>query len=338
MSPEDEAELELLRRDVEALGGDPNAVLARAQNTPYVSRAPFYNDGQGVMADQERGLGAGSSVQSRRPIQSGGGQGAQSFRDVGTYRYEYLDPNAPGAAPGAQQGPMSDELKHLGVVKPGPQGYDMVDTAALGFKNASATGELAREVEALRSEIASLGGNPDAVLSRVNKPAPKPRQGRTVADVDFGDITTENAAPDRTTLEGAGQYDQDVLREEARQRQFYNDVSFPYQQYVDMGRAEPIQRQAPRPPAGAVDFDQRQEDELRAMGGFGTTDAERQNQIRQEIETYHMGGPGKYRPDPRMAGQLAREINVDPETGRTIGNVSEEEVRRALQRREELFL
>lgn len=314
MNPEDELELETLRRDVEALGGDPNAVLVRAQ-------AP-------------------------------GG----AFRNVGTHAYEYKDPNAPGAAPGPQEGPMADELKHLGVVQPGPDGYDRVDGARLSLKNASATGELAREVEALRGEIAALGGNPDAVLERANRPAPRaPRQGRTaVADVDMGDVTVDAAIEnDPSTLEGAARLNAETLRRDAEERKFYNDVSFPYQQYVDMGRAEPIQREEPSTPSRTpsrvygqyrqqeeLDFDQRQEDELRAMGhqGFGTTDAERQRNIRREIDMYNTGGPARYRPDPRMAGQLARELNIDPETGRTIGNVSEDEVRRALQRREELFL
>lgn len=349
MSPEDEAELEQLRRDVEVLGGDPNAVLARAQNTPYVSRAPFYNDGQGVLTDQERGLGAGSSFQSRQSPQPGG-QGARSFRDVGTSRYEYIDPSAPGAAPGEQVGPMSDELKHLGVVKPGPQGYDMVDTAALGFKNASATGELAREVEALRSEVAALGGNPDAVLSRVNKPAPKPRQGRTVAgDVDIGDVTTETDTSDYdlTTLEGAGRYNQDTLRGELRakeiaaNRAMYNEARAngfdlpPLPAQVETTREYDGPRQLEE-----IDFDQRQEDELRAMAMYGTTDAERQRNIRRALDQSQMEGDhlGVVRYRPTAPGSVVNNLNTGQRTGRTVGNVSEDEVRRALQRREELFL
>lgn len=303
MKPEDEAELEQLRRDVETLGGDPNAVLVRAQ---------------------------------------GGAPGAANdFRDVGTYRYEYIDPNAPGAAPGAQQGPMADELKHLGVVKPGPQGYDMVDTAALGFKNASATGELAREVEALRSEVAALGGNPDAVLSRVNKSTPpKPRQGRTTAgDADIGDVTIEaNTGYDRTTLEGAGEFNRDVMRREAEQRRIAAARDM-YQQARENGfDVPPLATERPRV-RQPQDFDERQADELRAMAAYGTTDAERQANIKRELDAATMigddAGVARYRPS---AGGFAHQMNVDPETGRTIGNISEDEVRRALRRREELFL
>lgn len=218
--------------------------------------------------------------------------------------------------------------------------------------------EDAKELERLRAEIAALGGDPNAVLQRANRPAAAPRQGRAVADVEMGEVTTGpsevealgGGPEDRTTLQGAGQYDQAVLREDAAERKFYEDNVFPYQQYVDQGRAAPIPRaedaETPRRVYGGarqreeLDFDQRQEDELRAMGhqGFGATDADRQRNIRREIDTYNTGGPSRYRPDPKMAGQLARELNVDPETGRTVGNVSEEEVRRAIQRREEIYL
>lgn len=317
MNPEDELELETLRRDVGALGGDPDAVLSRAA----ASAAP-----------------AGGS--------------APQFRDVGTYNYQYRDPEAPGAAPGPQQGPMADELAHLGVTKTGPDGFDRVDTGRLSLKNASATGELAREVEALRSEISALGGSPDAVLERVNRPAPRrARRGRTVAgDVELGDVTTDSdtSGYDLTTLEGAGQYSRDVMQSELRERR----LAEKRREYIEAQQNGWVL--PPLPPANApettrnyegarqreeIDFDQRQIDELRAMGAYGTTDAERQAAIRAELEGAQMtgdtAGVARYRPS---AAGFANEMNTGPRTGRTAGNISEEEVRRALQRREELFL
>lgn len=307
MSPEDELELETLRRDVETLGGDPESVLLRAQADAAPRAA-----------------------------------GAPQFRDVGTYNYDYLDPSAQGAAPGPQRGPMADELRGLpGVVKPGPDGFDRVDPARLSLTNASATGELAREVEALRGEVAALGGNPDAVLSRVNKPTtPKPRQGRTqVADVGFGDVTTEaDTGYDRTTLEGAGAFNRDFMQREAEQRRIAAARDM-YQQARENGfDVPPLATERPRV-RQPQDFDERQADELRAMAAYGTTDAERQANIKRELDAATMigddAGVARYRPS---AGGFAHQMNVDPETGRTIGNISEDEVRRALRRREELFL
>jgi hypothetical protein len=90
------------------------------------------------------------------------------YRPVGTYGYEYKNPNAPGAAPGPQSGPMADELKGLpGVVKPGPDGFDRVDLGRLSLNNASELGQHRRElddkadrseVEKLRRQLAALGG------------------------------------------------------------------------------------------------------------------------------------------------------------------------------------
>src|SRR5688572_33154130 len=83
--------------------------------------------------------------------------------------------------------------------------------------------EDAKELERLRSEVAALGGSPDAVLARANQQASAPRaprQGRTaVADVDMGDVTAEPIVEhDRGTLEGAGAYESEVMAGEIRGR------------------------------------------------------------------------------------------------------------------------
>lgn len=201
--------------------------------------------------------------------------------------------------------------------------------------------EDAEELERLRAEVAALGGDPNAVLARANRPtASAPRQGRTeIADVSFGDVTTEAPAEhDLGTLEGSGAYEQEMMAGELRGRRNAETLAA-YREALDNGfDLPPIPKQA-QPVRQPVDFDERQADELRAMAAYGTTDQERQANIRRELESATMigdsAGVARYRPS---AGGFATELNVDPETGRTIGNISEDEVRRALQRREELFL
>lgn len=214
--------------------------------------------------------------------------------------------------------------------------------------------EDAAELEALRRDVAALGGDPNAVLMRVNQSPPataRPRQGTTtMADVGIGDVTTEadTSGYDLTTLEGAGQYDQDVLRDEMRQRKIRENRDMYLRAQENGYQLDPL----PGPPTSTgrdyegprqreeLDFDQRQEDELRAMGMYGITDDERQRNIRRALDERTMTGDYagivKYRPS--AAGSVATDLNVGSRTGRTMGNVSEDEVRRALQRREELYL
>jgi hypothetical protein len=71
------------------------------------------------------------------------------FKGVGSHAYRYKDPTMPGAADGEQEGPMADELRALGVTVRGNDGYERVDTGRLALKVASATGEMARKLEAL---------------------------------------------------------------------------------------------------------------------------------------------------------------------------------------------
>ncbi len=93
---------------------------------------------------------------------------AAGYRSVGSYGYDYKDPSVPGAADGRQSGPMADELRGLpGVVKPGPDGMDRVDTGRLTMDNTSELGQHRRELDQkadrseldeLRRRMAALGG------------------------------------------------------------------------------------------------------------------------------------------------------------------------------------
>jgi hypothetical protein len=85
--------------------------------------------------------------------------GVGDFSQATSNEYEYKDPTAPGAAPGRQAGPMAQELRGIpGVVKPGPDGLDRVDTDRLSLTNASQTGENVREIDNLRKRLDALHG------------------------------------------------------------------------------------------------------------------------------------------------------------------------------------
>lgn len=82
---------------------------------------------------------------------------AAGYRGVGSYGYEYKDPNAPGAAPGKQSGPMAQELQSLpGVVQQGPDGMKRVDTGRLTLNNASAIGQHQRDIDQLKAQLAAI--------------------------------------------------------------------------------------------------------------------------------------------------------------------------------------
>lgn len=88
-----------------------------------------------------------------------------AYRRPTSNSYDYKDPTAPGAAPGRQAGPMADELKGLpGVVAPGPDGLDRVDTGRLTMTNASEIANLRRELDALNGRIGSGQSNPDGTF------------------------------------------------------------------------------------------------------------------------------------------------------------------------------
>lgn len=360
MSPEDEAELELLRRDVEALGGDPNSILARAQ----------------------------ADVAPRAA-------GAPEFRDVGTYNYDYRNPGAQGAAPGSQAGPMADELRGLpGVVKPGPDGFDRVDPARLSLTNASATGELAREVEALRKDVATLGGNPDAVLSRVNKPA-SARQGTTIVEEPsaqpFGGPAARNFSPraedqfvtrpesesdlnvpvlspaERYQLALEKQYgegdiapsaptDPRMMRPPSQleynnrstERQSVGRVEDTWRQNWRAGQARRASQAAPGSPEwyratqsarAPVDADERARQELlresEALYGAEKYRKGRNAAIDEYMRDIDSASPsGRTHASPQ---QIMQEFNIDP-NGEVVGDFSQQEIDAALRRREELYL
>ncbi|HEX6275807.1 MAG TPA: hypothetical protein VFZ53_22350 [Polyangiaceae bacterium] len=89
------------------------------------------------------------------------------FEGVGSHEFSYKPEfqDEPGAGRGRFAGPMTSELKSIpGVVKEGPGGMEQVDTPRLTMANASATGELSREVDDLRARLAALSDDPDATL------------------------------------------------------------------------------------------------------------------------------------------------------------------------------
>jgi hypothetical protein len=70
------------------------------------------------------------------------------------YEYEYKEPDAPGAAPGKQVGPMAQDLEHTaakGTVHTGPDGKKSVDTGRLALVNTAALSEQQRRLERLEA-------------------------------------------------------------------------------------------------------------------------------------------------------------------------------------------
>lgn len=107
-------------------------------------------------------LGGGPSTGNVQPEAPDTAALDAAYRKPSSNSYEYKDPTAPGAAPGRQAGPMADELKGLpGVVSPGPDGMDRVDTGRLTMTNASEIANLRREMDALTGRIGSGQSNPD---------------------------------------------------------------------------------------------------------------------------------------------------------------------------------
>lgn len=106
-------------------------------------------------------LGGGPST-SAPPASADAANLDAAYRRPTSNSYEYKDPSMPGAAPGRQAGPMADELKGIpGVVRPGPDGFDRVDTPRLTMNNTSQIGNNTRDIDALRRDM-------DALLGRVN--------------------------------------------------------------------------------------------------------------------------------------------------------------------------
>jgi hypothetical protein len=107
-------------------------------------------------------LGGGSATGDVHPGAPDTAALDRAYSHPGGYSYDYKDPSTPGAAPGRQSGPMAHELKALpGVVQPGADGLDRVDTNRLSLTNASEIGNLRRELDALNGRIASGQSNPN---------------------------------------------------------------------------------------------------------------------------------------------------------------------------------
>jgi hypothetical protein len=68
--------------------------------------------------------------------------------------FQYVNPSAPGAAPGRQYGIMAQDLERTpagrSVVVQQPNGTKMVDTGRLSMQNTAAIGELGNELERLK--------------------------------------------------------------------------------------------------------------------------------------------------------------------------------------------
>jgi hypothetical protein len=78
------------------------------------------------------------------------------FSPLSASSYLYKNPGAPGAEPGQHYGPMAHELERTpagaSVVRTMPDGSKGIDTGRLALLNASETGKLRREVDALKNE------------------------------------------------------------------------------------------------------------------------------------------------------------------------------------------
>jgi hypothetical protein len=107
-------------------------------------------------------LGGGPSTGNVQPEAPDTAALDAAYRKPSSNSYEYKDPSVPGAAPGRQAGPMADELKDLpGVVAPGADGMDRVDTGRLTMTNTSEIANLRRELDALTGRIGSGQSNSD---------------------------------------------------------------------------------------------------------------------------------------------------------------------------------
>jgi len=100
------------------------------------------------------GIGALSDIRAKKNVR--GTDAVAAFEPLGSYAYDYRDPYAPGARPGPNVGPMAQELARTPegrtVVERGPDGRLSVDSGRLAMMNASATGDLARRLDALEAE------------------------------------------------------------------------------------------------------------------------------------------------------------------------------------------
>lgn len=116
---------------------------------------------------------------SDKPIVPGRGV---DLRPAGGYAYEYKEPDAPGAVPGQQVGPMAHEVAKTSAantVKTDPRtGMDAIDTNRLSLVNTSAIGQEQRRVDRLEKIIDELAKDrPDFNLGALDA-----AYGRQTAD------------------------------------------------------------------------------------------------------------------------------------------------------------
>lgn len=161
-----------LQRTYAALGGKASTADVRPTQPemPTLEREAFdpIASGRGVRTMQPyEPRASGSQANDRNfgfdPLADDRNQDLDAaYRKPTSNGYDYKDPSAPGAAPGRQAGPMADELKGLpGVVTPGADGMDRVDTGRLTMTNTSEIANLRREMDALMGRIGSGQSNPD---------------------------------------------------------------------------------------------------------------------------------------------------------------------------------
>jgi hypothetical protein len=100
---------------------------------------------------------------------------AVDLRQAPGYAYRYKDPNAPGAAPGPQIGPMAQDLERTaarGAVIDTPRGK-MVDGGRLALTTAAAVGEEQRRTDQQDERISGLEEARARKASPFNMPAPR---------------------------------------------------------------------------------------------------------------------------------------------------------------------
>jgi len=127
------------------MGGGMGAMLSDKRSKDRIRELEDLNDSYAALMSRDT-----AKPDVRRPDTDALDRAA-NYNGVGSYSYEYKDPNAAGAAPGEHVGPMAHELRSIpGVVQPGADGMDRVDTPRLTMSNASAIGEHERDIQDLK--------------------------------------------------------------------------------------------------------------------------------------------------------------------------------------------
>lgn len=111
-----------------------------------------------AISDAYRGVA--SANDQARQIRSADVAYPSPFSPLSGSSYYYREPSAPGREPGQQFGPMAQELERTpagrSAVRVMPDGTKGIDTGRLALLNASETGQLRREIDALKAESPAL--------------------------------------------------------------------------------------------------------------------------------------------------------------------------------------